>query len=67
MPDGHDYAAFFGLLERPDEWSDRDREQVEWMLGQQRELLTSCHPLGSKRRASLADVVHQIEAALRRT
>ena len=37
----------------------------ERVLVQQRELLASCHPLDAKRRASLADIVHQIEAALR--
>ena len=65
MPDGHDYRAFFDLLDRPEAWSARDREQVERVLDQQRELLASCHPLDAKRRASLAAIVHQIEAALR--
>ena len=64
MPDGHDYRAFFDLLDHPEAWTDRDRKQVEWMLVQQRELLASCHRLDSTRRASLAGIVHQIEAAL---
>lgn len=64
MPDGADYTAFFGLLERPERWTEADRRTVEFALGQQRQLLEACHAKDRRRRESLTSIVEQIEAAL---
>lgn len=64
MPETSDYHEFLDLLDVPLTWTAADRAQVELHLAQQRELLMACHPLDSKRRASLARIVERVEAAL---
>jgi hypothetical protein len=65
-PDDADFKAFFGLLEHPEWWTERDRRTVEIVLKQQRDALAACHREDRRRRASLVSIVEQIEAALAR-
>ena len=64
MPDDSDYSAFFGLLARPESWTDDDVRLVEFSLREQREQLEAGHLKDTKRRDSLSKIVDQIEAAL---
>ena len=66
VPDDDDYTTFFDLLARPETWTEDERGLMDFSLRGQRELLRDSHPRDPKRRAELAKIVRQIEAAIER-
>lgn len=66
MPDNDDYGRFDHMLRHPEEWSPRDRLQMDRSLRQQRDLLRAAHPKDAKGRARLENALTQVEIAIAR-
>jgi hypothetical protein len=65
MPDNEDYAVLGDLLSRPSTWTPTEAAAMCFALRESRENLAAVHLLDHHRRASLAALVDEIEAAVR--
>lgn len=64
VPDDVDYRQFGHLLRHPERWTRHDREQIGWLLEQQRQAIEAAHPKDRQGRARLQAIVTDIKSAI---
>ena len=65
MPDNEDHQDLARLLADPSAWTPDDARFMRFALTNQRRSVEECHPKDARRRAQLAAVADDIEAAVR--
>ena len=65
MPDNQDYQDLARLLADPSAWTPDEAEFMRLALAYQRSSVEDCHPKDVRRRARLAAVADDMEAAVR--
>jgi len=64
VPDNQDFAELGHLLASAHNWTEREAARARGLLRAQLEAVASLHPKDARRRASMQEVVDQLEAAL---